>query len=75
MTIVINTPNSHIGRRVTQRLLDSEIAVDIITRNPDKVRDLSAQSASVLVGSCDDQELLTRAFEGAEAVFWLTPPD
>ena len=32
MTIVINTPNSHIGRRVTQRLLDSEIAVDIITR-------------------------------------------
>ncbi len=74
MTIVINTPNSHIGRRVTQRLLDSEIAVDIITRNPDKVRDLSAQGASVLVGSCDDQELLTRAFEGAEAVFWLTPP-
>ena len=74
MTIVINTPNSHIGRRVTERLLDSEMTVDIITRNPDKVRDLAAQGASLIVGSCDDEELLGRAFDGAEAVFWLTPP-
>ena len=75
MTIVINTPNSHIGRRVTERLLDSEMPVSIITRNPDKVRDLAVQGASLLVGSCDDEELLSRAFEGAEAVFWLTPPN
>ena len=74
MTIVINAPNSNIGRRVTERLLDSEMPVGIITRNPDKVRDLTVQGASVIVGSCDDEELLSRAFEGAEAVFWITPP-
>ena len=74
MTIVINTPNSNIGRRVTAHLLDSQMPVGIITRNPDKVRDLAVQGASVLVGSCDDEELLSRAFEGAEAVFWITPP-
>ena len=62
MTIVINTPNSHIGRRVVTRLLDSEMAVDIITRNPDKVSDLTARGASLIVGSCDDEELLTRSF-------------
>jgi len=74
MTIVINTPNGHIGRRTSQRLLDSEIPLRIITRNPDKVRDLAARGASIVVGSCDDSELLKRAFEGAEAVFWVTPP-
>ncbi len=74
MTIVINAPNSNIRRRVTERLLDSEMPVGIITRNPDKVRDLAVQGASVIVGSCDDEELLSRAFEGAEAVFWITPP-
>ena len=47
MTIVINTPNSRIGRRVTERLLDSEMPVSIITRNPDKVRDLAVQGASL----------------------------
>ena len=74
MTIVINAPNSNIRRRVTERLLDSEMPVGIITRNPDKVRDLAVQGVSVIVGSCDDEELLSRAFEGAEAVFWITPP-
>ena len=74
MTIVINTPGGHIGGRASSRLLDSKVPLRIITRNPDKVRALAARGADLIVGSVDDAELLARAFDGAEAVFWVTPP-
>jgi len=74
MTIVINTPNGNIGRRTVERLLDSGIAVRIISRNPNKVTDLTSRGASLVIGSTDDDGTLAKAFDGAEAVMWLTPP-
>ena len=50
MTVVINTPNGHIGRRVTQRLLDSDVPVRVIARAPDKVIDLTSRGAEIAVG-------------------------
>lgn len=73
MTVVINTPKGHIGRRVTQRLLDSDVPVRVITRTPDKVVDLTSRGAEIAVGSIDDAGVLERALEGAETLFWLTP--
>ncbi len=73
MTVVINTPNGHIGRRVTQRLLDSDVPVRVIARAPDKVIDLTSRGAEIAVGSIDDAGVLQRALEGAETLFWLTP--
>ena len=74
MTIVINTPNGHIGRRTAERLLDSGVPVRIISRNPNKVTDLTSRGASLVIGSTDDADVLAKAFDGAESVFWLTPP-
>ena len=74
MTTVINTPNGNIGRRVTQRLLDSGFDVRVLSRNPDHVKDLTSRGASLVVGSIDDGQFLKRAFDDASAVFWLTPP-
>ncbi len=74
MTIVINTPNGNIGRRTAEQLLDSGVAVRIVSRNPGKVTDLTSRGASLVIGSTDDEVTLARAFDGAETVFWLTPP-
>jgi len=74
MTIVINTPNGNIGRRTAERLLDSGVPVRIISRNPNKVTDLTSRGASLVIGSTDDAVALAKAFDGAETVFWLTPP-
>ena len=74
MTIVINTPNGNIGRRSAEQLLDSGMPVRIVSRNPDKVTDLTSRGASLVIGSTDDAQTLAKAFEGAETVLWLTPP-
>ncbi len=74
MTIVINTPNSTIGRRLAHTLLDRGEKLVLLTRSPDKTRDLAARGARLVEGTTDDPVALARAFEGAESVFWLTPP-
>jgi uncharacterized protein YbjT (DUF2867 family) len=74
MRIVVNTPNGNIGRSLVETLLARGAEVTLIARNPEKVRDFAARGARVVQGSIDDREVLDRAFEGAGAVFWLTPP-
>ena len=73
MKIVVNTPAGNIGRSVVEQLLAAKETVVIISRNPAKVADLVARGALLVKGSIDDPAVLKRAFEGAKAVFWLTP--
>jgi uncharacterized protein YbjT (DUF2867 family) len=75
MRIVINTPSSQIGRTVAQYLLETGEAPVLLSRSPAKVQDLVGRGASVVEGNLDDERALSRAFEGADALFWLTPPD
>ncbi|WP_338865444.1 NmrA family NAD(P)-binding protein [Myxococcus stipitatus] len=74
MRIVINTPNGKIGRNLALRLLDAGVALTVISRNAQNVADLAKRGATVVEGSSDDAAVLDRAFEGASALFWLTPP-
>ena len=74
MSIVINTPTGNIGGRVVERLLTAGEDVTVIHRNPEKVRHLADRGVRVIQGSLDDPAALDRALEGAEALFWLTPP-
>jgi uncharacterized protein YbjT (DUF2867 family) len=74
MSIVINTPNGSIGRRLAQKLLAAGKTLTLISRNPEKVADLVKQGARLVEGSIDDGAVLERALAGAEALFWVTPP-
>ncbi|QSQ14783.1 NmrA family NAD(P)-binding protein [Myxococcus landrumensis] len=74
MHIVINTPNGNIGRSLALRLLEAGESLTVISRSEEKVAELVARGAKVVVGSTDDAAVLDRAFSGAKAVFWLTPP-
>jgi uncharacterized protein YbjT (DUF2867 family) len=74
MSIVINTPTSNIGRVLASRLLDAGESVTLLSREKKKVDELARRGARVVEGSFEDPALLAKALEGAEALFWLTPP-
>ena len=74
MSIVINTPTSNIGRALATRLLDAGENVTVLSREKKKVDELVRLGARVIEGSFEDPALLAKALEGAEALFWLTPP-
>lgn len=74
MHIVVNTPGSNIGRPLVASLLAAGEKVTVISRNPGSIAELVEKGAHVVEGSIDDAATLDRAFAGADAVFWLTPP-
>jgi uncharacterized protein YbjT (DUF2867 family) len=74
MSIVINTPTSNIGRALVARLLDAGERVTVLSRDKTKVDDFHRRGARVVEGSFEEPALLAEALEGAEALFWLTPP-
>jgi len=74
MSIVINTPTSNIGRALAARLLDAGERITILSRDKKKVGELARHGARVVEGSFEEPALLAEALEGAEALFWLTPP-
>ena len=75
--IVITTPTGQIGRQVLDRVLETAGAqpVRVIVRDPAKLPDQVRRRVEVVAGSHGDADVLDRAFEGANAVFWLVPPD
>ncbi|BCL34575.1 NmrA family NAD(P)-binding protein [Nostoc sp. MS1] len=73
MPIVVTTPTGNIGHQVVRELLDAGKFLRVITRHPDKLTDAVRAQAEVIQGSTDDAEVLIRAFDGAEAMFWCVP--
>ncbi|MGW6976205.1 NAD(P)H-binding protein [Streptomyces sp. NPDC054952] len=77
--IVITAPTGNIGRSLLSRLLESAPAAGeelrVIVRDPARLPDAVHGRVEVITGSHGDAEVVDRAFEGADAVFWLVPPD
>ncbi|OKI57761.1 NAD(P)H-binding protein [Streptomyces sp. MJM1172] len=77
--IVITAPTGNIGRSLLSRLLKSAPAAGeelrVIVRDPARLPQAARGRVEVITGSHGDAEVLDRAFEGADAVFWLVPPD
>ncbi|WP_329439629.1 NAD(P)H-binding protein [Streptomyces sp. NBC_01426] len=77
--IVITAPTGNIGRSLLSLLLESTPAAGedlrVIVRDPARLPDAVRGRVEVITGSHGDAEVVDRAFEGADAVFWLVPPD
>lgn len=73
--IVITTPTGQIGRQVLDDVWEGTEAVRVITRDPAKLPDGVRRRVEVVAGTHADTAVLDRAFEGADAVFWLVPPN
>jgi uncharacterized protein YbjT (DUF2867 family) len=73
--IVITTPTGQIGSQVLGNLLDSGEELRVIVRNPAQLPADVRHSLDIIEGSHGDAAVVDQAFSGADAVFWLAPPD
>src|SRR5580692_9280308 len=73
--IVITTPTGQIGRQVLGNLLESGEEVRVIARDPSQLPAEVREDLDIVEGSHGDAAVVDKAFAGADAVFWLTPPD
>ena len=73
--IVITTPTGQIGRQVLGNLLDSGEELRVIARDRSELPAGIREDLNVVEGSHGDAAVVDKAFTGADAVFWLAPPD
>ena len=73
--IVITAPTGTIGHQVLEKVLLSGEAVRVIARDPSRLPAHARDRVEVVEGSHGDPAVVNRAFAGADAVFWLAPPD
>lgn len=73
--IVITTPTGAIGRQVLQHVLESGEPVRVVAREPAHLPAHVRERVEVVTGSHGDSGVVERAFPGADAVFWLPPPN
>lgn len=72
--IVVTTPTGNIGRQVLTLLLASGEKVRAIVRDPARIPEATRDRVEIVQGTHDDPAVVEKAFDGAEAVFWLVPP-
>jgi uncharacterized protein YbjT (DUF2867 family) len=73
--IVVTTPTGLIGHQVLENVLDSGEAIRVIARDPSRLPSKTSERVEVVLGSHGDVDVVNQAFAGADAVFWLVPPD
>jgi uncharacterized protein YbjT (DUF2867 family) len=73
--IVITTPTGQIGSQVLGDLLDSGEQLRVIVRDPAQLPAGVRKDLDIVEGSHGDAAVVDKAFSGADAVFWLVPPD
>jgi uncharacterized protein YbjT (DUF2867 family) len=73
--IVITAPTGLIGAQVLSNVLGSGEPVRVIARDPARLPPRARERVEVVPGSHGDTDVVDRAFAGADAVFWLVPPD
>ena len=73
--IVVTAPTSNIGHQVLESILGSGELVRVIARDPSRLPAPIRDRVEVVQGSHGDADVVSRAFAGADAVFWLVPPN
>jgi len=71
--IVITTPTGNIGHQVLDNVLAGDQPVRVIVRDPAKLPAEVRDRVEVISGSHGDPQIVTCAFKGADALFWLKP--
>jgi len=64
-----------VGGAVARSLLAQGKKVRAVVRDAEKGRSWSAQGCDIAIASVEDATSLTKAFQGVEGVFLMTPPD
>lgn len=73
--IVVTAPTGAIGHQVLANVLDSGEPVRVILRNPSRLPAPTRNRVEIVQGSHGDIDVVRQAFQGADSVFWLVPPN
>jgi uncharacterized protein YbjT (DUF2867 family) len=73
--IVVTAPTGMIGRQVLEKILDGGEPIRVIARDPARLPAQVRERVEIVQGSHGDIDIVSRAFAGADSVFWLVPPD
>ncbi|MEV5943306.1 NAD(P)H-binding protein [Streptomyces sp. NPDC051994] len=73
--IVVTTPTGQIGSQLLRQLLDQDKEVRVIVRDASRLDHSVRERVETISGSHDDPAVLNKALPGAEALFWLVPPN
>lgn len=72
---VVLGASGHTGSVVAQNLLKKREKVRAVGRSKDRLTQFTSQGAEAFVADATDAQALTKAFQGARAVYALVPPN
>jgi uncharacterized protein YbjT (DUF2867 family) len=73
--IIVTAPTGAIGHQVLENVLHGQEPIRVIARDPSRLPPDARDRIDVVQGSHSDAAVVNKAFVGADAVFWLVPPD
>jgi uncharacterized protein YbjT (DUF2867 family) len=73
--IVVTAPTSQIGSQLVTNLLNVGAPLRLVVRNAARLPSAVREAVDVVEGSHGDASVVDAAFKGADALFWLVPPD
>jgi uncharacterized protein YbjT (DUF2867 family) len=73
--IVVTGATGHIGRALSETLLQKGRRVRVVGRSAERLEPLRNKGAEVFLGSVGDAHAMKEAFAGAGAAFIMIPPD
>ncbi|RWX01560.1 NmrA family NAD(P)-binding protein [Flavobacterium cerinum] len=75
MKIIVTGSLGNISGRLAEQLAQKGHDVTVISHNQDKKAAIEAIGAKPAIGSLSDYEFLLGAFQGADAIYLMTPPN
>ena len=75
MKLVVTGSLGNISKPLTQILVEKGHDVTVISKDAEKVGQIEVVGAKAAIGSVSDTAFLTSAFEGANAIYTMVPPN
>jgi len=74
MKIIVTGSLGNISKPLTKELVEKGHLVSVISRKPEKQKDIEALGARAAIGYVEDVKFLSTTFTGADAVYCMEPP-
>lgn len=74
MKIIVTGSLGNVGRILSEKLIRSGHDVTVVSHSAEREKEIASLGARAAIGSIDNSEFLAETFNGADAVFAMTPP-
>lgn len=75
MKVIITGSLGHIGKPLTEELVKKGHTITVISSKPDKQKEIESLGATAAIGALEDADFLAFAFNGADAIYAMVPPN